>query len=177
MMTLATVLPLLSASLLAAGTPVTIDGLTSSVPASWKELPATQMRFKQFTVPKVDPDKNDAEMVVFFFGPGGGGDVQANLTRWKGMFVPPEGKSIDDIAKTQTFKVSGIDVTTLDVRGTYKYKPAPMAPNEELRPGHRMIAVVFASPQGPYFMRFVGPEKTIDKNKKDFDKFLKGFKK
>ncbi len=176
-MTLATVLPLLSASLLAAGTPVTIDGLTSSVPASWKELPATQMRFKQFTIPKVAADKNDAELVVFFFGPGGGGDVQANLARWKGMFVAPEGKNIDEAAKTQTFKVNGVDVTTLDVRGTYKYKPSPMAPNEELRPGHRMIAVVFASPQGPYFMRFVGPEKTVDKNQKDFDKFLKGFKK
>ena len=53
----------------------------------------------------------------------------------------------------------------------------PMAPQEELRPDHRMIGVVFASPQGPYFMRFVGPEKTVDKNKKDFDKWLKGFKK
>jgi hypothetical protein len=175
MMNLATLLPLLS--LAASGTPVTIDGLTSSVPTAWKELPPTQMRFKQFTVPRVEPDKTDAELVVFFFGPGGGGDVQANLDRWKGMFVPPEGKTIDAVSKTQTFKVSGVEVTTVDVRGTYKYKPAPMAPNEELRPGHRMIAVVFASPQGPYFMRFVGPEKTIDKNKKDFDKFLKGFKK
>jgi hypothetical protein len=174
-MMLATVLPLLS--LVAAGTPVTIDGLTSSVPASWKELPATQMRFKQWTIPRVEPDKNDAELVVFFFGPGGGGDVKANLDRWKGMFVPPEGKTLDAVTKTDTFKVSGVEVTTLDVRGTYKYKPMPMAPQEELRPGHRMVAVVFASPQGPYFMRFVGPEKTVDKNKKDFDKFLKGFKK
>jgi hypothetical protein len=175
MMMLATVLPLLS--LAAAGTPVTIDGLTSSVPASWKELPATQMRFKQWTIPRVEPDKSDAELVVFFFGAGGGGDVQANLDRWKKMFVPPEGKTIDAVSKTETFKVNKVDVTTLDVRGTYKYKPMPMAPNEELRPDHRMIAVVFASPQGPYYMRFVGPEKTVEKNKKDFDKFLRGFKK
>jgi hypothetical protein len=175
MMTFATLLPLLS--LAAAGTPVTIDGLTSSVPASWKEQPAGGMRFKSFTIPHVEADKNDAELVVFFFGAGGGGDVQANLSRWKGMFVPPEGKTVDDISKTQTFKVSGVDVTMVDVRGTYKYKPAPMAPNEELRPAHRMIGVVFASPQGPYYMRFVGPEKTIEKNRKDFDKFLKGFKK
>jgi hypothetical protein len=175
MMKLATSLPMLF--LMAAGTPVTIDGLTSSVPTSWTELPPKPMRFKSFTVPRAGGDKFDAELVVFHFGAGGGGDVQANLNRWKGMFVPPEGKKIDDVAKTQTFKVSGVDVTQVDVRGTYKYKPMPMAPDEELRPSHRMIAVVFASPQGPYFMRFVGPEKTIEKNKKDFDRFLRGFKK
>jgi hypothetical protein len=163
--------------LLSAGTPVTIDGFTSSVPAAWKELPPTPMRFKQFTVPKVEGDKNDAELVVFYFGPGQGGGAEANITRWKGMFVPPEGKKIDDVAKTETFKVAGFDVTVLDVRGTYKYKPMPMAPSEELRPDHRMLGVVFGSPQGPYFMRFVGPEKTINKNKKDFDRWLRGFKK
>jgi hypothetical protein len=135
------------------------------------------MRFKQFSIPRADGDKLDAELVVFHFGAGGGGDVQANLTRWKGMFVPPDGKKIDDVARTKSFKVSGIEVTQMEVHGTYKYKPMPMAPNEELRPGHRMIAVVFASPQGPYFMRFVGPEKTIEKNRKDFEAFLRGFKK
>jgi hypothetical protein len=175
MMKLATVLPLLS--LLAAGTPVTIDGLTSSVPAAWVEAPPKPMRVKSFVIPHVEGDTIDAEFVIFHFGAGGGGDVESNLTRWKGMFVPPEGKKIDDVAKTQKFKVSGVDVTLLDIHGTYKYKPAPMAPQEELRPGQRMLGVVFASPQGPYFMRFVGPEKTIEKNKKDFDKFLKGFKK
>jgi hypothetical protein len=161
----------------AAGTPVTLDGLTSKAPANWKELPSTPMRFKQFQIPRAEGDKYDAELVVFFFGPGQGGGADANLTRWKGMFVPPTGKTIDEVAKVETFKVGGADVTTLDLHGTYKWKPAPMAPNEELRPDHRMIGVVFASPQGPYFMRFVGPEKTVAKNKKDFDRWLRGFKK
>jgi hypothetical protein len=169
--------PLLLLSLAAAGTPVTIDGLTSTAPASWKEGPSTQMRFKQFTIPAAPGDKHDAELVVFFFGAGQGGGTDANLTRWKGMFEPPAGKKIEDVAKTETIKVSGVDVTLLDIKGTYKFKPMPMAPQEELRPDHRMIGVVFASPQGPYFMRFVGPEKTIAKNKKDFDKWLRGFKK
>jgi hypothetical protein len=169
--------PALLLSLAAAGTPVTIDGLTSNAPAAWKEGPSTPMRFKQFTIPAASGDKHDAELVVFFFGPGQGGGTDANLTRWKGMFEPPAGKKIDDVAKTETIKVSGVEVTLLDIKGTYKYKPMPMAPQEELRPDHRMIGVVFASPQGPYFMRFVGPEKTIAKHKKDFDKWLKGFKK
>lgn len=168
----------LTLTLLAAGTPVTLDGLTSNAPAAWKETPTgSSMRFKQFTVPKVKGDEHDAELVIFYFGPGQGGAADANMARWKGMFVPPEGKKIDDVSKVETIQVNGVKTTILDVRGTYKWKPAPMAPQEELRPNHRMIGVVFESEKGPYFMRFVGPEKTVDKNKKDFDRWLRGFKK
>ena len=162
----------------AAGTPVTIDDFTSDAPAAWKEQPARPMRMKTFTIPKAAGDKFDGELVIFFFGPGQGGDPQANLDRWKGMFEPPAGKKLDDVSKTDKIKVNGVDVTVLDVNGTYKYKASPMAPGEpELRPDHRMLAVIFASANGPYFMRFVGPQKTIAKNKKDFDRWLKGFKK
>jgi hypothetical protein len=172
---LLTVLPLLT--LLAAGTPVTIDGFTSTAPASWKEQPPKPMRMKTFTIPRAGGDQHDAEVVIFFFGPGQGGDAQANITRWKGMFVPPEGKKIDDTSKVETIKVNGVEVTLLDVRGSYKWKPSMMSPEEEVRPNHRMLSAIFASPGGPYFIRFVGPEKTIEKNKKDFDKWLRGFKK
>jgi hypothetical protein len=169
-------LPLLT-TLAVTGIPVTIDGYTSTTPASWRELPPKPMRFKQFSVPKAAGDQHDGEVVIFFFGPGQGGDAQANFTRWKGMFVPPEGKKIDDVSKIETIKVNGVEATILDVRGSYKWKPSMMSPDEELRPNHRMLSVIFASPQGPYFIRFVGPEKTIEKNKKDFDRWLRGFKK
>jgi hypothetical protein len=175
MTTLLAALPLLT--VLAAGTPITIDGYKSTTPASWKELPQKPMRFKSFSIPKTAGDQHDAEVVIFFFGPGQGGDAQANLDRWKGMFVVPEGKKPEDMSKVETIKVNGVETTILDVRGTYKWKPSMMSPQEELRPNHRMLAVIFASPNGPYYMRFVGPEKTIEKNKKDFDKWLRGFKK
>jgi hypothetical protein len=165
-------------ALLSAGIPVTIDGLTSTAPASWKESPTTSsMRFKQFIVPGGAGDKSNAELVIFFFGPGQGGGAEANIARWKGMFLPPDGKKIDDVSKVETIKVGEVNTTILEVRGTYRHKPMPMAPEEELRPNHRMIGVVFDSPKGPYFMRFVGPEKTVDKHKKDFDRWLRGFKK
>jgi hypothetical protein len=162
----------------AAGTKVTIDGLSSTVPERWKELPTQgSMRFKQFLVPREKGDSHDGELVIFFFGPGGGGGAQANIDRWKGMFQPPEGKTIDQVSKVETKDVGKVKTTVLDVRGTYNFKASPMAPGPgEPRPNYRMLAIVFESPQGPYFFRFVGPQKTIDKNKKDFDKWLNGFK-
>jgi hypothetical protein len=162
--------------LAAAGTPVTMDGLTSTAPESWKEVPTTsQMRFKQFTIPRATGDQFDGELVIFYFGPGQGGDPDANITRWKGMFTPPEGKKIEDVSKIDTVAIGAVKATLLDVHGTYKPSQM-MGPPQEPRPNHRMIGVVFASPQGPYFMRFVGPERTIERHKAEFDKWLRGFK-
>jgi hypothetical protein len=152
------------------GTKVTIDGLSSMAPAHWKVAETTsQMRFKQFSIPRVGDDKLDGELIVFFFGSGGGGGVQPNLTRWRGMFENAKDK-------VEGFRVGDVKCTYLDISGTYLYKPSPMAPRAEPRANHRMLAVVFESPKGPYFVRFVGPEKTITENKKGFDEWLKNFK-
>ena len=169
---------LLLSTALAAGTPVALDGLKSEAPADWKETPSqSSMRFKQFLVPRAAGDAFDAELVIFYFGAGQGGGTDANLDRWKKMFQAPEGKTIDQLSKTEKLKVGKVPTTILDVSGTYMWKASPMAPTPaEPRAKHRMIAVVFESPQGPYFMRLVGPEKTIEKQKKAFDKWLKGFK-
>jgi hypothetical protein len=159
------------------GTPVTIDGLTSTAPAGWKEVKtSSNLRVKQFAVPKVEGDAADAELIIFFFGTGSGGGVKANVERWKGMFKPPEGKSIDDVAKTEEMTVGKVKVTYFDVSGTYLYRSRPGDPKVEERPNHRMLAVVFESENGPYFFRLVGPEKTVTHHKKGFDEWLKNFK-
>jgi hypothetical protein len=161
------------------GSVVEIDGLMSAVPAEWKQEEATnKFRTHHFRIPHVADDKTDAEMVIFFFGSGSGGSADANVKRWKGMFVPPEGKQIDDVAKVDSFKVGNVNVTYLDVEGTYKFKERPFDPaaKEELRPDHRMLGVVFESPNGPYFFRLVGPAKTVTHNKKAFEDWVKEFK-
>jgi hypothetical protein len=161
------------------GTIVEIDGLSSPVPADWKEEePSSKMRAYQFSVPRVKDDNANTEMIIFFFGPGGGGSADDNIKRWKGMFLPPQGKKIEDVSKVEKMKVAGVDVTYLDIQGTYKSKTPPFDPKakEELRPDYRMLAVVFASPKGPYFFRLVGPNKTVTHHKPGFDEWLKGFK-
>jgi hypothetical protein len=166
----------LVSTLAAAGTVVDLGGLHSAAPAAWKEVPVTNpMRVKQFTVP--GPGKEgEAELVVFFFGQGQGGATQANLDRWKAQFQPPEGKTLEP--KTSTLKTaSGAPATVLDISGTYLFKASPMAPGPaEPRPNHRMIAAVLETPGGNYYLKLVGPAKTIEKSKKEFDAWLKAFK-
>src|SRR5688500_318081 len=74
---------------------VTLDGFKSEAPSSWKaQEPSNKFRAYQFSVAKASGDKEDAELVIFYFGAGSGGGVEDNLKRWKGMFQPAEGKTI-----------------------------------------------------------------------------------
>jgi hypothetical protein len=159
-----------------AGTVVELDGLQSRTPADWKEVPTNQQfRYKVFRLPGEKPDL-EAELVIFYFGEGGGGGVDENIKRWKNMFQPPEGKTIDEVTKVTEFRVGEVPVVYVDIRGTYLFRPFPAAPKAEPRKDHRMISVIFRSPKGPYFIRLVGPEVTVTKHQKGFDEWLKGFK-
>jgi hypothetical protein len=175
---------LLSVSLLAGlaiaqnkGKEVEIDGLKSKVPETWKTQETnSQFRAAQFSIPKVDGDERDGELIVYFFGKGQGGGVEANVKRWQQQIVPPEGKKIDDVMKKDSFKVGNVQVTEIDLQGTYQ-APAFAAGQKPEKIAHaRMIGVVFESPNGPYYIKLVGPAKTIEANKKAFDEWLKSFK-
>jgi hypothetical protein len=39
-----------------------------------------------------------------------------------------------------------------------------------------MIGVIFASPKGPYYMRLVGPEKTVAQHESAFAAWLRAFR-
>jgi hypothetical protein len=156
-----------------------LGGLESRAPEEWKRAETSRPnRVYQFSVPKAEGDSADAEIAIFYFGPNGAGSAAENVTRWKGMFIPPEGKTIDDAAKVAHFKTAGEDTTYADIQGTYKFKARPFDPNakEELKPDHRMLGVIFGSPKGPYYIRFVGPAKTVSQHKVAFDDWLKSFK-
>ena len=81
-------------------------------------------------------------------------------------------------AKTDEFKVAGAPVTEVDLHGTYLFKARPFDPNAktEEKPDYRMVGVVFESKGGTYYMRLVGPAKSVEKDKKEFDDWLKNFK-
>ncbi len=161
------------------GTVTEIDGLKSTAPAAWKYAkPASDMQRAAFTIPKEEGDKYDATLTVYFLGAGGGGGNKANIDRWKGMIKPADGVKDEDAFKTNEMKVGDIKVTIFEGNGTYKHKNRPFDPKEEgeLRPNYRLVGVIFESPNGPYFMRMVGPAKTMDANKKAFEEWLKNFK-
>lgn len=163
------------------GTEVKIDKYKSTTPASWiaQEIPPKLKKFRiyQFKVPGPKDAKADAELLVLYLG-GTGGTVEENIDRWKKMFKPAEGKSLDDVAKVSNFKVADVKITYLDIEGTYEFRNPPFDPNAkvERRPNYRMFSIYFDSENGPYFIRMTGPMKTMEQAKKGFDEWLKSFK-
>lgn len=158
------------------GVVVDLDGLKSTTPGEWKEeAPANRMRFMQFRLPKKSGDKHDAELIIFR---NISGTAKENVNRWKGQFSPPEGKKIDDSAKIDEMKVSGADLTCLDVSGTYLFKTRPFDPKDkgEKRLNYRMLAVQFEGPKNVYHIKLTGPAKTVEAYKKGFDDWVKNFK-
>jgi hypothetical protein len=164
------------------GPAVELDGMKAPIPASWKEeKPDNRMRYLQFWLPgdknakdKKD-DKDRAELVVF---KGFGGSADQNIKRWKEMFNPPEGKTLDEVSKVSKIKIGKLEGHYLDVSGTYKYKAAPFDPKSptELRPNSRMLAIHYEGTNDQFHIRLVGPAKTVEGYKQGFEDWLKALK-
>ena len=108
----------------------------------------------------------DGELIVYYFG-GTGGTVEANLQRWTTQFQ----STAAPVRTTAT--VNGLQLTNLDVSGTYVAEVRPGATERHNKPGFRMRASVVETPKGPYFIKLTGPAATIDGAGAAFEQFLK----
>jgi hypothetical protein len=161
------------------GTPVDLAGLKSMAPADWKEeAPSSTMRKLQFKLPKAEGDPEDAELAVFALP--GGGSVQANLERQEKKFEVPAGKK--DAIKTEKIKIGTNEAVLQDIQGTLLKKFPPFDPNAKITkvPDYRQLYAIFEAKDGDrtitYSMTLLGPAKTVEKHKKEFEAFLKNFK-
>ena len=146
---------------------------TLEVPSGWVEqTPRSRMRRAQFALPRESGDSEDGELTVFYFGMGQGGSTDANISRWIGQVSQPDGSSSRTKAKTRQSDVSGFRMTEVDVSGTLKASNMPGAPQRPARTGYRLMGAVLESPQGPWFFKLVGPEKTIARWAESFRRFI-----
>src|SRR5262245_30928276 len=56
------------------------------------ERPTSSMRVSQYQLPAAAGDSEGASLVVYYFGAGQGGSVDANLERWIGQMQSPDGR-------------------------------------------------------------------------------------
>ncbi len=157
------------------GTEVKLDKLSSTTPADWKsEKPMNRLRSHQFRLPAVK-DSQDAEVFIF---PDLTKTVEENFTRYKDLFRPPEGKTVDDIAKIANIEVGKAKVAILDMEGTWLYKERPFDPKskQEARPNSRVISVIFSTDDGNYLIRLSGPSATVTAHARAFYTWIKAFK-
>jgi hypothetical protein len=155
--------------------PVTVklDKLSATAPADWKkEKPSNLLRTYQFKLPGAK-DHPEAELAIYNQSSP---KIDRKFAEWKGTFVAPEGKTVDDIAKTAKWDVPGATVNVLDITGTWKYKERPQDKKETLLEDWRVIWVVVDEKDETHHFRLSGPAVTVNEHAKAFEKWIKSFK-
>ncbi len=137
--------------------------LKYDLPGGWTSKPlSSKMRLADFVLPKAEGDPEDASLVITFFG-GQGGTVQANFDRWLTQMQQPDGRASKDLAKTSVLKTHDLNLSIMDLPGTFVAEMAPGSSEHFNKPGFHLRAAVIEGKGGPYFIRLVGPAKTIAK--------------
>ena len=149
--------------------------LRFQAPDGWRvETASSEKRVGQFVLPRSDPDGEDAEMVVYFFG-GAGGSIEANLARWTGQIEQPDSRDSRMVATTEQFSSNGLDLTTVDLTGTYVAEVRPGCAEYHNKKGYRLIAAVIETPGGPYFVKVTRPADTVKRWESSVRGFLRSF--
>jgi hypothetical protein len=152
---------------------VKLGKLSAPVPADWKkEKPSNLLRTYQFKLPGVK-DQPGAELSVYNESLPG---AEKNFPKWKNTFVAPEGKTIDDAAKTAKWPVPGAKVDVLDVTGTWKFKARPQDKKETLLDDWRVIWVIVEEKDETHHIRLSGPAVTVGEHAEALEKWVKGLK-
>ena len=110
-----------------------------------------------------------AELSVFYFGPGQGGEVDANITRWLGQITQPDGSDTAQKQKRTEATSSGIAVTMVEAQGIYAGGMGmPGAPAAEPITDAILLGAIASGPQGPVFFKLVGPGAAIERARPAF---------
>ena len=148
--------------------------LRYKVPAGWvEEERSSSMRVAQYKLPRNGGDTEDASLVLYYFGKGQGGTAAANVERWASQMQQPDGSKTK--ITEETFIVNGLKVTTVDGAGNYVAETAPGSGEFLNKPGFRLRAAVIETPNGSYYVKLVGPEKTVTHWNEAFVAYLKSF--
>ncbi len=144
-------------------------------PSDWvEEPPSTPARLAQY---RLGGAGGDAECQVFHFGPGQGGDAQANADRWKEQFTKPDGSPADDAFKTTMRNINGIRVLIVETTGTYSGGVAiPGQPPPQPVPDAMLMGAIAEAPDGNWFFKLVGPEKTVKGRRDSFMGLVRSIK-
>ena len=150
--------------------------LRFKAPDGWTtEKASSAQRVAQYKLPKVEGDKEDASLVLYYFGANQGGTPQANIDRWIGQMQQPDGSDSKSKAKSEALTVNGLKVTTVDVTGTYTAEMAPGSKTFHNDTDYRLRAAVIETPKGNYYVKLAGPAKTIARWDQAYNDYLKSF--
>lgn len=168
----AVVLTLAVAAPAAAQGTVSLLDYHAPVPASWTpRAPSSTMRLAEYVVSPTPA--GTAEVVVYFFGKGQGGNVEANLARWKGQFSTTDGSPVPEFITRDSTGL--FPITFAEYRGNYRRGIGAGSP-DSVRAGQTLIAAVAETVRGTMFIQLFGTSARVAAERGTFVQFVKGLK-
>ncbi len=152
---------------------VTLLDYKATVPAGWVTAPATSsMRLTQYVIPGPGGSVA-AEVVVYFFGKGQGGNIEANLTRWKAQFSMPDGSA--PYEKVVRDSSGAFPVAIAEYRGTYA-RGIGAGDAAGAKAGQSLIAVIAETPRGTLFFQLFGATAAVSRQRDALVGFARSMK-
>ncbi|MEO7084321.1 MAG: hypothetical protein ABI442_17140 [Gemmatimonadaceae bacterium] len=148
----------------------------TAVPADWTPRAASSsMRLAEYVVAPLPsaPNAGGAEVVVYFFGKGQGGNVEANLTRWKAQFSNPDGSSAPETITRDS--AGAFPITFAEYRGTYA-RGIGAGDAANAKPGQTLLAGIAETPKGTLFIQLFGPTARVSVERETLMRFVRGLK-
>jgi hypothetical protein len=162
------VVALVPRAVIAQGSTVTLLEYKAAVPSAWvSKTPSSTSRLAQF----ITPGPDSAEIVVFFFGASQGGNVDANLARWRGQFTSGDAKpTFERVTRDSSGK---FPITIAEYSGTYR-RGIGMGSADSVKTGQTLISTIVETPRGAMFIQLFGPSARVAAERDTFIKFVKG---
>ncbi len=146
------------------GDEIAFADFTLKKPEAWVvREPSSEMRLVEL----VSPKSPENPIVGFYFG-NRDEMVNANINRWRGQFAKEENFNRETMDDGQVY---------VEIDGTYKLKPFPMAQEFTETPDYKMLAAIIPSNKGPYFFKITGPASELNSLEEEFLSFLNSYKK
>lgn len=153
------------------GQPVGLLEYVATAPAEWVPTPTSStMRLAEFTTP-ADGGAEGGEVVAYYFGPGQGGSVEANVERWKAQFFDDAGGHPEPTLET----VAGgmFPATAVTLEGAYARSVGMGGAAEDAVPDQMLIAAVVETPRGNLYVQLHGPAATVRAQREAFLGFIR----
>lgn len=133
-------------------------GIELSAPADWQPKQARMMTLKVFAAPKVEGDPEDADVAISNLGSKV--PLKMNTDRWCGQFGY-EGTACEGALQKKTLDGTAYPTTIVELSGTYTgggMMGQPSAPKKDFK----MLAAEIVTPDKPYYVKMIGPAKTVE---------------
>ncbi|WP_039963206.1 hypothetical protein [Rhodopirellula europaea] len=153
--------------------PVTVDVFgagTLEVPESFKKTtPRSRIVEHEFAVKDGEGDDAPSARITMM---AAGGDVKANLDRWKNQFSGSNKK----VAETEVKKEGDWETHVIEVSGTFTETMGggPFSGGRKVqRENYKMMGAILVHPEGrKYFVKMYGPIALIESNRDLFKKMI-----